>query len=622
MSWRSALKRLVRAAILLEVLYLVVANLLLWLPAFRRHLDAARPGFSLRFERAWTPLPGLVFVRHLDLARDGRVRQWSFHADRGWGFFDPFRLASRTIRFSHIAAEGLEIRVRARPLPNRAPEPERERLLPPLPGMSWSLPSTAALPHRRAWRFRVDDLSARDVREVWIDAVRFEGKATGEGGFTSRPRESLQIFPSEIRVASGSLLIGDRLLASELVAELTGRGDELALPVRFASSAWLAPLTVTGSLRAQGVDAQALAPLLPTGGALRFTGGSGPIDARWVLEAGVLGPGTEIDWRPQLLVADGLGYRAEGTARLSVGVATADAPLRLDLAFDHYRLTRLGAASAHVEGTDLTASLESRDRRLDDKLEGGIRAEVRLREGRVADLRAYNAYLPERLGLAVSSGSGLVSAHFLVSEDGRGKGEIALATTGAKLHWDSLTLAGRLALSAPLATHDVAQGRYSLAGTSVHLDEVTVRRGQQPEHRDGWWARIDLPAGELAPGQETYLTATLVAKLRDGAPLEALFSERRPLLGRLVAGLDTQGLGARGRVRVRKGGLDFDEIAVQYPHGSLAADLRFAGRQRSGRLLVRWRRLALGLEFRGQERNWILKNAEAWWQGRGRQSPP
>jgi|CXWL01.1.fsa_nt_gi hypothetical protein len=594
-----------------ELLYLLAANLLLASPSFQHALDPVRPGTRIRYESAWSPVPGVLRVRGFDYLRDGPTRQWSLHIDRAWALFDPTRLPFRTVRFLEVGAEGVALRLRKRPAEPR--DLAREALLPPIEGMKLE-PLTRQGPRKRAWRVRIDELEVEGLREVWLDTLRWQGRGQVSGGFTSRARESATIFPSRIEMESFTLAAGPRVLAWNLAGRFEGRSANFQLPVPAEGLAWLEAFTIAGTATAEGVDGSSLDPYLPATSPMHLSGGAGPIAATLALVDGTLETGSRLDWSPERLGVSFLGYSATGSGELRAEVTeglASEGSVRV--ALDRFEVSRDGGPRAYLEGDDLSVHLAVSDRHLDGRLEGGFRASAAIDQARIPDLRVYDSYLPARLGLQVTAGAGDVSARFELVADGTGQGRVEVTTHEAQLRWDDLILRGQLRLDACLATRGPGIRQLALAGTTLRLDGVSIAPFGEPELMSGWWAAIDLPRGEVRPGSPEFVDVVAHARLRDAGPLEAIFGQRHPILARLAGRIDSKGVTADAALRLAKDRIQLDVLRVVYPEGTLDARFEIVPESRRGELLARWRRWAVGLAFRDGQRDWVLRGAEQWW---------
>jgi hypothetical protein len=90
-------------------------------------------------------------------------------------------------------------------------------------------PSPARVALGNPWRVAVDELTVQRVREVWIDAWRWEGRGRVSGGFLLRTGLEAEVFPSELTLESGTLHWG-----AYVVSRGTAGHIRAALP-RFAT---------------------------------------------------------------------------------------------------------------------------------------------------------------------------------------------------------------------------------------------------------------------------------------------------------------------------------------------------------------------------------------------------
>ncbi|MGZ3455680.1 MAG: hypothetical protein ACXVEF_39110 [Polyangiales bacterium] len=215
---RSPLFRLIRAAIVatvsLFVLYVVAANVFLSTSLFEK---VVRTGsVVIRFERAWSIFPQHVHVRKLFIRGQDSSLEWQVTLDQVELDISLASLLKRKFEGSHVRGKGISFRMRKRP--DAPPSAEELATLPSIEGFppySVKPPKNAGPPDpldRRwndaayhLWTLDLEDVVAKDVREVWVQHARFEGSARVDGRFYFKPIRAVEVGPLHVAVSSGRL---------------------------------------------------------------------------------------------------------------------------------------------------------------------------------------------------------------------------------------------------------------------------------------------------------------------------------------------------------------------------------------------------------------------------------
>ena len=229
---KPAVSRLVRAVLIgvaaLYAVYLTGVNVFLSTRLFERLVNRAPETIWIHFERAWSLFPGRIHARGLQIrARDSMV-EWFLEI--GTVDFDVSMTGLLRKRFvaSHVDADQVGFRLRNR----LATEPTSDAdyaELPPLPGLG---PFGVTQPpildagdwddaYYHLWTVDLEDVDARDVREVWADKLRFAGRARVQGRFLLKPLRILEVGPAAGSISEGTVGRGPRTMVQALAGSFT-----------------------------------------------------------------------------------------------------------------------------------------------------------------------------------------------------------------------------------------------------------------------------------------------------------------------------------------------------------------------------------------------------------------
>lgn len=217
------------AVLSLYVLYVAALNVFLSTSLFEKVLDGDPETLFISFERGWSVWPGHVQARHLTIRSSDSHVQWVLRIDRCAFDVSFFDLAvHKKFHVTHVDGTGVSFQARQR-VPSPEATPAYVDALPPIPGFPRIPLPTGSPPnllekwndrYYHLWRVELEDVTANDVREVWIDSVRFEGSARVKGGFRLIPIREAFVAPSHVDVAFGRVTVKDRVVADPVAGAI------------------------------------------------------------------------------------------------------------------------------------------------------------------------------------------------------------------------------------------------------------------------------------------------------------------------------------------------------------------------------------------------------------------
>jgi len=379
----------------------------------------------------------------------------------------------------------------------------------------------------------------------------------------------------------------------QLLARL---GGEVALDWRFGSLAWLGPLLLK-------------APWLQLEGA-------GAVEARLLLERGLLRPGSTLRIPDVAVAATVAGHRFDGQAHAEGQLvdAAGTALARIDLAIDRFDVAAVDAPGTPlVRGRDLRIDLEAPDSLAG--LRESLKARLRFEQAEIPDLRAFNPYLP-RNELRLLAGRSRISGDLHLDAAGEiASGRVSIEGRGGQARLGRLEFAGDFDLDGRLARADIASGRFDLDGSSLRLRKVRVADAGRTAGRD-WWASIGIVRGHVEAGRPLALRTDAAIEMENIGLLLALFAERKDYPRWVLGLVDAGRLRARGLMQVRGDAIVFDRVEAANDRFEVKTRMRIAGGSPVGDLLLRWRALSVGVELRDDTRDLHLLRAADWYAQR------
>ena len=214
-------KRLAIALATFFVLFMIASNVILRTRLFRDWMAFDPESMTMEYDSAYSWFPGRVHVENLRIRGSDSHVQWYVtiaHADT---FMNPFAFARRRFSASHAHADGVTFRLRSRFLPDEM-TPELLASLPKIPGFAdppfaMPVPPDPADPDYVLWSVDLEDVTARNVTDVWIDVLHETGNVTAHGRWLFRPLRELDFGPSTLDVPQADVKMNDRELAENVV---------------------------------------------------------------------------------------------------------------------------------------------------------------------------------------------------------------------------------------------------------------------------------------------------------------------------------------------------------------------------------------------------------------------
>jgi hypothetical protein len=614
------------AAVALYPLYLIAGNWYLRSGDLEHRLNRRPERLLIQTSSAWTSWPGVVHVRNFSIRNQTRTTQWWASMDSGSFTIRLLDLRDRELIIEGLTGSGVSFRLCRRvdnPRWVRKPRPELQPSIPGLanppvrPPEKIYPPPPSNRPRRDPWRIRLAQVDLDEVREIWIDEIRFAGAARVAGGFDMQTWRRLQIDPTRVQIVSGSIALGAGPQARPILADARGHMDGEISPYSPAEHrGWESIRFLTGRAQVEGVvpSLAFLDEYLKTTQWLALEAEDGRIAADLRVRRGRILPGSRMDARPAQLAAQVQEYRAYGPGRI-VWEVLPSREGRLGLDFGSFQVIRRGYKQPHVRGRDLHIEALSEEPRLAGlALFSPRRIDIEMPSAEVPHLAFYNAYLPPTSGLELTRGSGRMSARFrAAAPDWVGHGDLLLDARGIAASIEGRALQGDILLRTQLREVDFQGRRIDISGTK--LDVTRVRMAGMTGAGGDWWARAHLDRAVLEPGAPVLLRARVESTLSDPRPIFAFVAppERRSrLLNWVDRLLNVQGIGAVADVAVGTGGVAIDHMAIAGGPALIQGRLRIGGPRRQGILYASYGRWDVGLEMDGDQRDWKVLRPKKW----------
>jgi hypothetical protein len=565
-------------------LWLVAANALLCTPLLRAIVNANRPTIQLDYRFAWSVWPCVAHVRGLEMISQDRAVQWRLSIERASTTIAVWQLPAKAFHATTVRASGVQFALRRR-IPKPEITPERLEGLPLIAGFD-RVPVAEEGPDEEIpdWFYRLftvwlENVDARDVREIWVDQIRIAGAARLAGSFYLKPIRRVLLDPGVLGLDGAALEFAAQNVATDLRGELLVRLHPFD-PRGLTFPALARAADVDSELTGRLSDLEFLSRLLP------LSGGEGPIRAAVHVQAGQILPGTAIaaDLRDAIARPGGVPVRVGRVAVSFEARPPSSARAALDLSSIRAgEAASIASVRVGFEG-DAPDLAQFRPPRA---------AHVVVEGGRVIDARAAAAlaHIPESVRVAKGHGD------FAVALDGpldamRGMARFALSEL--QLEVSDTHVAAEVEVRAVVRSFDPARGG-DLDGTQIDVSRARiVNPGGEEDTAPEWWAHLTLPRAAL---RERAIDAELAGRCRDARPIVGLYVRRSQLPGFLSGLFAMDDLAVRGSALVTRESIALRDVSAIGDGASIRGAYRADSSGKRGAALLEAHGITVGVSL-------------------------
>lgn len=573
---------------MLELVYLVAGNLVVKSSLVKKAVASAE-GFNLDYDTATTWWPGHVSIRNLTLRFEDYNVQFELSLERAKIDIALRELPFNRFRATKLTAEGTRFRMRHK-LIVVGEDAERVAAYPPIRGFAdppyFTGVRSPPIPDEEydLWSVQIENVSAR-VSELWVQEYRFSGRGEARGSFVVRPARWVQVEPASLTLESGTLTLGEHLVAGEMSGKLECSIPDMHVQAT-EGSAVFREISARAELKLTRGRLDFLrAYLARLGGDVSYSGAA-DWEVALKLQRGEVMPASRVE-----LSADPLRLRRKQLSLAGALHARLERPvgadrLRLSWAAPRLEARRGGSREGAPTIEGLTGELELLATHLDRELGlGQLRAQVqRVSAPSLGWLPLPNVHL---------RGSANAAASLAMTEDGRLSGKAHLNVTDGRLRRGELAaaadLSGQLALTRESAEAPLRLGRLELLA-----ERATLQNGEQAS--EPFWARLDGSGLEVALQPKPVVNGKLALHVSSTEALLPLLVSR-PLREVGDALVSLGDLRASARIKVESGGVELSGLDARDGKLRLRGHLVKRGKDPSGKLLVSAGPLNVGVRF-------------------------
>ncbi len=567
--------------------------------------------FQIRYDRAWTLIPGEIEVKGFKLSTQDHLVQFMVTADRVHGDLHLLTLANLHFHATDIEADGVIVHLR----PRVEAGSELEKYLgdlPPIEGYESAMitPEEKAKPLGPLLLLDFERLHIHHLREVWIERQRYNGDAELTGSMLYKPFSRLKLGAVHFADAKARLAVEPNLIPIERIALDVDLGEiDLAnttfeslrnLDAQLQLSATVEPRFLNGYLtNVKGLST------------LRASGVEGPLEVDVKIERGVIADDSKLSFStprvamriPYVEISGAAAVKAKADkGKLAVGVEISKAALKQRDGKKLAEADRFAVLAS--SGVDLT-KIDSVD------------AQLILNGGRVKELRDLNQFIPGGAGLRVVDGKGEIEGKiFLDAESARGRGSIEVTASSVSVKNRSATVTGKLQVHGEVRSLNLDSGALDFSGSSVAIEEATLEAEGKT-----WplWVKAVAEQAVFTPKGKTQWSAKFGVGASNLQPLLAIVSANLPLPRALNLITNSPNMKATAEMTVKEEGIDLPKLILtsQTVRAEAAMTLREVSTSDErlepwGNALVHAGVFSAGIQLEGPKTKLVLLGLKKW----------
>ena len=601
-------KFLVLTGVIVEILYILSANVFLNGPFLRGLINRAPQDVRIDYRWGLSLWPGLVWLRGVNLRVQGESVQFYFELDSARVQVALTRLVQREFCAREIDGDGLDFRVRFRK-PVNGIDPTMLNAVAPIPGFaSLKLPIKPDLPSPNPFKVRLQNVVVKNLRQLWLQEYRFNGSAVVRGNFFLHPGgRQIELSGARLQVASGQISWNGNPVFESV-------HSDIAVQIRA-----VAPNEAPGVKLLEFVDASMefdsnfndpsfLNYYLRGSRWMHISEIAGALRINAKMHGGVFEDDGHLELEAKKIAIGLFRQQVRGRGLVDWTVKKREGQFRLKLL--DYEMRPHDSESNGIYGHNLAAVIRTKELHLTKPVSAGT-LDLDLPAAKIVNLGFANSFLPRGSGIKFGGGSGEVSAKLAISTDPKvaDHGRVVVKAIGAKVELEKNNVSGNLDLNVRLNSGKLNQGTLDIAGTTLSLNRV-IQSGTEAN----WWADLNLVRGSLALGNQRAIIGTLEISGRDAMPIVDIYlrASDSGMPGILKSVLAFKDLLVHVDVAANDKGVRFSNLEAAGKNTLLQGWLTKSGNQSKGAFLLKYGPLAAGLELKNEKVSVRLQDAIGW----------
>lgn len=481
-----------------EVAYLAVVNVALNLPATQSYINQLRPErYEFQWERAWSWHPFRIHASGFSANGQTWSKQWQVTAPAITASLAILPLFDKTAHIYNLDTADIDVRFRPRPSPDRDDAAVRQ-YYPTIEGRD---PNAAADPvpsETPGWKFVFDIAEISGENDVWVAQLKATLAGDGRGTVIHQSKHGpLTVSGAELNAELTSLTVDGEPVSEN--GSINGKFDFATfLPQENRGMKALAFMSLDADIDVpvEGLDFVNFYLTRVSGMTLA---GKGSVKGHIAYDKGNLVAGSDLTIVAEGLTVDESPYAAEGAGEVAIKVdAARPDTLAADIYFNTLNATYGTDKTNLFTGNDLKIAVERSTRAVPGEKQEKVprRVAVTIPKVTVADLSAYQHYLPDKWNVRILGGTGSLEGSAELSA-GDMDFDLTLRSEEARVQLkdDAFETDLVMGVKARGAT-DATTARVDISGTYLDLDDSRVKTNRG-DNSAPWQARLSIGKGDV-----------------------------------------------------------------------------------------------------------------------------
>jgi hypothetical protein len=615
------------ALVVLEVLYVIGANLALRSGFMSDQINRKPEKMLIQWSSATTYFPGVVHVAGFSMRNQSRKVQFYLEVSEVRAVISLFKLPFKTLHIRNVNGTDVDFRLRRRL--DFVPQATAESQEPPKPieGVEFfpEIPGLTNPPdpkpedlyprkkkRRSPWTIRLGGVDIEGEIQVAVDRLRLEGNGHVGGAMTFKLRESIRIRKATLDLQSTRLLIDSEVASDDLDLDVSTRwqpfppkGAKVPQIVGGVSGS----IAIRGNLFEKGAIRARIIPGLATFG-------TGALDATLELKRGALQPGSRFTLKSDNFNARVMALDARGSATVDGATTRKDRASVTDVLveFGQFALVDPSNASVGVEGSGLTLDASWSDLVL---LGGTLPTSVAIELPRteLRDVRVLAALLPPQESVSIVSGSGEVEGSLAVDDSATAVGRVAVDAEDIDLIVRDVPMHADVAVEVNLREGDLEARRFEVSDTTVSVDNVLGKTPPKSKKAaEPWWCSVQVDRGTAVFSKPMTVNGSLRLQMYDTSAVVAMINDftKPPKWMSLMP--NVKNVDGRFDLDMGPNHTAVEDMTITGDKLELLGDLRVADKKANGRIFAKYGALSAGIGLTDGKAKLHLAKPRKWFE--------
>ena len=491
--------RILKYLIVAEILYLLLINVALNLPLTQTIVNSIKPEkYSVTWARAWSFYPFRVHARTISANGQSRSQQWQAEAPAARASISLISLLWRTVKLDNVEAQDVTYKQRPRPKAGKDYSDIRP-YFPSIDDRKLETEISAPAPSKKGnkpWTITIDDIFAHGTHEIWLFQVRTKiaGEVRTDLSIETRGGP-FSLSSGELDVDLTSLIInGDYEVSKE--GHVEGSVEFLPfVPKENKGIKIFDFLNLDVNVQTETQSLAFLNVYLTNFQGLKIDG-TGLVEGRVHMQQGRLEDGSNIEVAARKLSLDLLDQRLEGEGEVSIKTAANSEDTDVLIKFSSLKAldtTRdvllFSGDGVAVEARGNRSIIPSEDTPFIAK-----RLAISIPAVEVPDLKAYQAYLPDKWLFKLHGGMGKLEGFAEVTQTGLTT-DLKLISEAADVGFKDYRFTSNLDMALKADSPAITEG-VDLSGSYVRLKGATLSTDEQHKSKP-YHAGIEISQGKI-----------------------------------------------------------------------------------------------------------------------------